>query len=242
MDVRWEAKLSVQEMVDEGVRRAYTDKDNPLRASMLADPAGTRKNTRDNTPAVVHMEIVPGDKVEVRLAAKGGGSENKARFAVLNPSDSVVDWILEQVPTMGGDWCPPGMLGIGIGGTAEKAMMLAKESLMEPARHARVESARAEDAHRGAADRDLRQGQCARHRRPGPRRTDHRARHQGARLPDPRHLAAGGRDTQLRRDPSRRISPGRQRARAHRYRLASSTGQSYQSISPVVRSGSIWRR
>jgi fumarate hydratase, class I len=131
MNVRWDAKLSVEDMVNEGVRRAYTDKDNPLRASMLADPAGSRKNTRDNTPAVIHMEVVPGDKVEVRLAAKGGGSENKSRFAVLNPSDSVVDWILEQVPTMGGDWCPPGMLGIGIGGTAEKAMMLAKESLMD---------------------------------------------------------------------------------------------------------------
>jgi len=132
MDVRWEAKMSVQDMVNEGVRRAYTDKDNPLRASMLADPAGTRKNTQDNTPAMVYMELVPGNKVEVRLAAKGGGSENKSRFAVLNPSDSVVDWILEQVPTMGGDWCPPGMLGVGIGGTAEKAMMLAKESLMDP--------------------------------------------------------------------------------------------------------------
>jgi len=131
MDVRWDAKMSVEDMVNEGVRRAYTDKDNPLRASMLADPAGARTNTRDNTPAVIHMEVVPGDKVEVRLAAKGGGSENKSRFAVLNPSDSVVDWILEQVPTMGGDWCPPGMLGIGIGGTAEKAMMLAKESLMD---------------------------------------------------------------------------------------------------------------
>ena len=132
MDVRWAAKMSVQDMVDEGVRRAYTDKDNPLRASILADPAGARKNTRDNTPAVVHTELVSGDKVEIRLAAKGGGSENKARFAILNPSDSVVDWILEQVPTMGGDWCPPGMLGIGIGGSAEKAMVLAKESLMAP--------------------------------------------------------------------------------------------------------------
>ncbi len=132
MDVRWGgATMGVQEMVNEGVRRAYTDKDNPLRASMLADPAGSRKNTRDNTPAVVHMEVVPGDRIEVRLAAKGGGSENKSRFAVLNPSDSVVDWILEQVPTMGGDWCPPGMLGVGIGGTAEKAMVLAKESLMD---------------------------------------------------------------------------------------------------------------
>jgi fumarate hydratase, class I len=132
MNVRWEANLGIQEMVNEGVRRAYTDKDNPLRASMLADPAGTRKNTRDNTPAMVYTDLVAGDRVEVRLAAKGGGSENKARFAVLNPSDSVVDWILEQVPTMGGDWCPPGMLGVGIGGSAEKAMLLAKESLLDP--------------------------------------------------------------------------------------------------------------
>jgi fumarate hydratase class I len=132
MNVRWDATLSVQEMVDEGVRRAYTDRDNPLRASMLADPAGARRNTKDNTPAMVYTELVPGDTVEVRLAAKGGGSENKSRFAVLNPSDSVVDWILEQVPTMGGDWCPPGMLGIGIGGSAEKAMLLAKESLLDP--------------------------------------------------------------------------------------------------------------
>ncbi|MGH8634933.1 MAG: fumarate hydratase [Burkholderiales bacterium] len=132
MNVRWQASMSVQDMVNEGVRRAYTDKDNPLRASMLADPAGTRKNTKDNTPAMVYTELVPGDTVEVRLAAKGGGSENKSRFAVLNPSDSVADWILEQVPTMGGDWCPPGMLGIGIGGSAEKAMLLAKESLLDP--------------------------------------------------------------------------------------------------------------
>jgi fumarate hydratase class I len=132
MNVRWQASMSLQDMVNEGVRRAYTDKDNPLRASMLADPAGSRKNTRDNTPAMLYTELVPGDRVEVRLAAKGGGSENKARFAILNPSDSVVDWVLGEVPTMGGDWCPPGMLGIGIGGSAEKAMLLAKESLMEP--------------------------------------------------------------------------------------------------------------
>ncbi len=131
MNVRWDdATMSVQEMVDEGVRRAYTDKTNPLRASVLADPDGARKSTRDNTPAVVHMEVVPGDRVEVKLAAKGGGSESKSRFAVLNPSDDVVEWILGQVPTMGGDWCPPGMLGVGIGGTPEKAMVLAKESLM----------------------------------------------------------------------------------------------------------------
>jgi fumarate hydratase, class I len=132
MNVRWEATMSVQEMVDEGVRRAYTDKDNPLRASVLTDPDGARKNTRDNAPAVVHMEVVPGDQVEVKLAAKGGGSESKSRFAVLNPSDDVVEWILGQVPTMGGDWCPPGMLGVGIGGTPEKAMVMAKEALMAP--------------------------------------------------------------------------------------------------------------
>ncbi|KPK20021.1 MAG: fumarate hydratase [Betaproteobacteria bacterium SG8_41] len=132
MNVSWDATMSVQEMVDEGVRRAYTDKDNPLRASVLSDPDGHRKNTRDNTPAVVHMEIVPGDRIEVKLAAKGGGSESKSRFAVLNPSDDVVEWILGQIPTMGGDWCPPGMLGVGIGGTPEKAMVMAKESLMAP--------------------------------------------------------------------------------------------------------------
>src|SRR5262245_29783353 len=132
MDVRWEAKLSVQEMVDEGVRRAYLLPENVLRASIVSDPAFGRKNTRDNTPAVVHMELVPGDHVEVKLAAKGGGSENKAKFAMLNPSDSIVDWVMKTVPTMGAGWCPPGMLGIGIGGSAEKAMVLAKESLMDP--------------------------------------------------------------------------------------------------------------
>ncbi|MEZ4588743.1 MAG: fumarate hydratase [Gemmatimonadales bacterium] len=130
MDVRWDAKLSVQEMVDEGVRRAYLLPENVLRASIVADPAFGRKNTRDNTPAVVHTEIVPGDTVDVRLAAKGGGSENKSKFAMLNPSDSIVDWVLKTVPQMGAGWCPPGMLGIGIGGSAEKAMVLAKESLM----------------------------------------------------------------------------------------------------------------
>ena len=132
MEVRWESKLSVADMVNEGVRRAYLDPDNPLRASVLADPAFTRKSTKDNTPAVIHMEIVPGDKLEVMLAAKGGGSEAKSKFAMLNPSDSIVDWVVNTVPSMGAGWCPPGMLGIGIGGTAEKAMLLAKESLMEP--------------------------------------------------------------------------------------------------------------
>ncbi|MDD2407380.1 MAG: fumarate hydratase [Tepidiphilus sp.] len=131
-DVRFDTRLSLQELIDEGVRRAYTNPDNPLRASVLRDPAGKRQNTRDNTPAVVHVELVPGDKVEVICAAKGGGSENKAKLAMLNPSDSLVDWVLKTVPTMGAGWCPPGILGIGIGGTPEKAMLLAKKSLMAP--------------------------------------------------------------------------------------------------------------
>jgi fumarate hydratase class I len=132
MDVRWDASLSVEDMVNEGVRRAYNDVDNKLRASILADPAGKRTNTKDNTPAVVNVKIVRGNTVDVIVAAKGGGSEAKSKFAMLNPSDSIVDWVLKTVPTMGAGWCPPGMLGIGIGGTAEKAMLLAKEALMEP--------------------------------------------------------------------------------------------------------------
>ena len=131
MNVQWQATKTVQEMVDEGVRRAYLHPENRLRASIVADPAFSRKNTKDNTPAVVHIEMVPGDTVEITVAAKGGGSENKSKFKMLNPSDSIVDWVLEMVPQMGAGWCPPGMLGIGIGGTAEKAMLLAKESLME---------------------------------------------------------------------------------------------------------------
>jgi fumarate hydratase class I len=132
MGVRWDATQSVEEMVNEGVRRAYLHPDNKLRASVLADPLGTRTNTRDNTPAVVQVALVPGDTVEIEVAAKGGGSENKARFVMLNPSDSIVDWVLKTVPTMGAGWCPPGILGIGVGGTAEKAMVMAKEALMEP--------------------------------------------------------------------------------------------------------------
>ena len=132
IDVRWEgATMTPTEMVNEGVRRAYLDPDNKLRASILADPAGKRTNTKDNTPAVVHYEIVPGAAIDVNIAAKGGGSENKSKFAMLNPSDSIVEWVLKTVPTMGAGWCPPGMLGIGIGGSAEKAMVLAKEALME---------------------------------------------------------------------------------------------------------------
>lgn len=132
MNVQWDSDMSLDDMINEGVRRAYLNPDNVLRASILADPAGARKNTKDNTPAVIHYSIVPGDKVEVDIAAKGGGSENKTKMVMLNPSDSIVDWIVKTVPTMGAGWCPPGMLGIGIGGTAEKAAVLAKEALMEP--------------------------------------------------------------------------------------------------------------
>lgn len=132
MNLRWDAKRSLSDMVNEGVRRAYNHHDNLLRASVLADPAGSRKNTKDNTPAVIHTEIVPGDSLEVIVAAKGGGSEAKSRLAMLNPSDSIIDWVVKTVPSMGAGWCPPGMLGIGIGGTPEKAMLLAKESLMAP--------------------------------------------------------------------------------------------------------------
>lgn len=132
MNVQWDATMSVTDMINEGVRRAYTHPDNVLRASILADPAGKRQNTKDNTPAVIHYEIVEGDEVEVHVAAKGGGSENKSKMVMLNPSDSIVDWVVKTVPTMGAGWCPPGMLGIGIGGTAEKAAVMAKESLMDP--------------------------------------------------------------------------------------------------------------
>ena len=130
MDVQWDAKMSLTDMINEGVRRAYTHPDNKLRASILEDPAGARKNTGDNTPAVIHYEMVSGNTVDIEIAAKGGGSENKSKLAMLNPSDSIVDWVVKTVPTMGAGWCPPGMLGIGIGGTAEKAAVLAKQSLM----------------------------------------------------------------------------------------------------------------
>ena len=131
MNVQWQGDMSLTDMINEGVRLAYTHPDNVLRASILSDPDGERKNTGDNTPAVIHYDIVPGDSVSIDVAAKGGGSEAKSKFAMLNPSDSVVDWVLKMVPTMGAGWCPPGMLGIGIGGTAEKAMLMAKESLLE---------------------------------------------------------------------------------------------------------------
>ena len=133
MDVKWEGFTgSIHDAINEGVRRGYNDPENKLRASIVADPQFERKNTKDNTPAVIQMDVVPGNTVDVQVAAKGGGSENKSKFVMLNPSDSLVDWVMKTVPTMGAGWCPPGMLGIGIGGTAEKAMVLAKESLMDP--------------------------------------------------------------------------------------------------------------
>ncbi|CAI8164995.1 MAG: Fumarate hydratase class I, anaerobic [Pseudidiomarina mangrovi] len=133
MAVQWDkTDMTVQQMVDEGTRRAYLNADNPLRASIVADPAGSRKNTGDNTPAVVHIDMVPGDHVEVMIAAKGGGSENKSKMVMLNPSDNIADWVVETMPKLGAGWCPPGMIGLGIGGTAEKSAVLAKESLMDP--------------------------------------------------------------------------------------------------------------
>jgi fumarate hydratase class I len=132
MDLRWETDTGIDDMVNAAVHEAYTDAANPLRGSVVTDPAGERRNTGDNTPAVIHKDVVPGDRLEVTVAAKGGGSENKSRFAILNPSDDITEWVLEQLPAMGAGWCPPGILGIGIGGTAEKAMLLAKEALLAP--------------------------------------------------------------------------------------------------------------
>lgn len=132
MECRFDSNTPIQELVDEGVRLAYNNKENPLRASVVANPAGARLNTKDNTPAVIYTELVAGSSVDIRIAAKGGGSENKSHFTTLNPSDSIVDWVVRTVPTMGAGWCPPGILGIGIGGTVDKAMVLAKESLMAP--------------------------------------------------------------------------------------------------------------
>ena len=131
MNVEWDAELSLEDMINEGVRRAYNEPDNRLRASIVSDPLFSRKNTQDNTPAVIHTKLVKGDKLDVTVAAKGGGSENKSKFTVLNPDDNLTDWVLRTIPTMGAGWCPPGMIGIGVGGTAEKAMLMAKASLME---------------------------------------------------------------------------------------------------------------
>lgn len=143
-ECRLDSRLSLQDVVDEGVRRAYLNPDNKLRASVLADPAFTRRNTRDNTPCVLHVTMVPGRTVSVDVAAKGGGSENKSKFKMMNPSDSIVDWVIEMLPQMGAGWCPPGMLGIGIGGTAEHCMLLAKQALMQPIDMAQLKARGAE--------------------------------------------------------------------------------------------------
>jgi fumarate hydratase class I len=131
MNIEWESDISLEDMINEGVRRAYNEPDNRLRASIVSDPLFSRSNTQDNTPAVIHTKLVKGDKLEITVAAKGGGSENKSKFTVLNPDDNLTDWVLRTIPTMGAGWCPPGMIGIGVGGTAEKAMSMAKASLME---------------------------------------------------------------------------------------------------------------
>ena len=132
MDVQWDSELSLEDMINEGVRRAYKEPDNRLRASIVSDPLFSRKNTQDNTPAVIHTKLVKGNKLDITVAAKGGGSENKSKFTVLNPDDNLTDWVLKTIPTMGAGWCPPGMIGIGVGGTAEKAMLMAKSALMDP--------------------------------------------------------------------------------------------------------------
>jgi fumarate hydratase class I len=146
MNVSWDSEMSLDEMINTGVSRAYTHPDNVLRASVVTNPTGKRLNTRDNTPAIIHTKVVPGDELNITVAAKGGGSENKAKLAMLNPSDSIVDWVLKTVPTMGAGWCPPGILGIGIGGTAEKAALMAKESLMDPINIQELQAKGAEDS------------------------------------------------------------------------------------------------
>ena len=152
MNVRWDARLSLADMINEGVRRAYLHPDNKLRASIVSDPSGQRINTKDNTPAVIHTELVLGEELEITVAAKGGGSENKSKFVMLNPSDSIVEWVLNTVPTMGAGWCPPGMLGIGIGGTAEKSDFDGERVADGSDRYPRVNRARAPHAIGSVAD------------------------------------------------------------------------------------------
>ena len=220
MDVKWDTKMSLEQLVNEGVRRAYTDKDNPLRASMLADPDGKRKSTGDNTPAVTHVELVPGDKVEVICAAKGGGSENKSKFAMLLPSDSIVDWVLSIVPTMGADWCPPGLLSLGIGGSPEKAMLMAKWAMMEPLNihelKARGASTRAEELRLELYEKVNALGIGAQ----GLGGLVDGARREGRGLSDARRFEARGAPAQLRRHAPRALRPRRQRSREARSALA----------------------
>jgi fumarate hydratase class I len=216
MDVRWEGFTgSLDDAINEGVRRGYNHPDNTLRASVVADPQFDRKNTKDNTPAVIFTELVAGNKVDITVAAKGGGSENKSKMVMLNPGDSVVDWVLKTVPTMGAGWCPPGMLGIGIGGTAEKAVLLAKESLMDDLDMYELQAKSSSGAKLSQVE-ELRlelfeKGQRAGHRRAGPGRPHHRARRQDQDVPDARGQQAGRDDPQLRRHAPRALRDGRQR-------------------------------
>jgi fumarate hydratase, class I len=220
-------------MINEGVRRAYLLPENKLRASVLADPAGKRAIHATTLPAVVNVSIVPGNKLDVIVAAKGGGSEAKSKFAMLNPSDSIVEWVLKTVPTMGAGWCPPGIIALGIGGTAEKAMLIAKEALMEPIDiqdlKARGASNRAEELRLELYDKINALGIGAQ----GLRRPHHRARRQGEGLSHPRRQSAGGDDSQLRRNPSRALHPRRLRSRSRSSRRHSKTGPSL----PTARRG-----
>ncbi len=216
-DCRLDSKRSLQEVVDEGVRRAYSDPDNKLRASILADPAFTRRNTRDNTPCVLSVEMVPGRTVSIDVAAKGGGSENKSKFKMMNPSDDIVGWVLEMLPQMGAGWCPPGMLGIGIGGTAEHCMKLAKLSLMEPIDMAQLKARGAKTDIEALRIEIFDKVQRARDRRAGARRALDHPRRQDPRLAVPRGGQAGRDDPQLRGDPpcpfhARRLGPQLSRA------------------------------
>jgi tartrate/fumarate subfamily iron-sulfur-dependent hydro-lyase alpha chain len=225
MNVRWDGDAELDDMINEGVRRAYNHPDNVLRASILADPAGQAQEHQGQHAGRDHMEHRAGRHVDVIVAAKGGGSENKSKIAMLNPSDSIVDWVLKTVPTMGAGWCPPGMLGIGIGGTAEKAMLLAKESLMDPIDiHDLIERG-PQEPRRGTAHRAVRQGQRARHRRAGPRRPDHRARREDPGLPDPRGEPAGGDDPELRRHAPCALRARRLRPALRSSRRRSTTGR-----------------
>jgi fumarate hydratase, class I len=202
MGVRFEGFAGgLDDAINEGVRRAYNHSDNRLRASVVADPQFARKNTGDNTPAVIFTELVPGNTLEVTVAAKGGGSENKSKMVMLNPSDSLVDWVLKTVPTMGAGWCPPGMLGIGIGGTAEKAVLMAKESLMDDLdmHELQAKSAKGENtvANRGTAFGVDGQSQCAWHWRPRLGGPHHGAGCEDQDVPHPRGQQARGHDPQL---------------------------------------------
>ncbi len=201
MDVRFEgfpADQSLEDAINEGVRRGYLNPDNTLRASVVADPLFARKNTKDNTPAIINVQIVPGDKLDVTVAAKGGGSENKSKVIMMNPSDNLVDWVLKTVPEMGAGWCPPGMLGIGVGGTAEKAVLLAKESLMEDLNmyelQAKAERGEKLDQVEELRLELLRKSQCPGHWGTGPGRPLDRAGRKNQALPHARGQQTRGHD------------------------------------------------